>query len=341
MGANIPVKNIVKVNWMLATIVSLFNIVFLFNGNTQDEKIPYFAAMSFAVIACIGFSCLYLRLAFPEKTGKGYFTTAVVLSYLSAPAIEFLLWPVFAWLAGAEWKYTDLRIAIIFVCSSAMINTLVLIMHNFIILQQDKMHVELENSMLKTAHAEAANLLLKQQIHPHFLFNTLNTLKSLYRKSPQRGEEYLMHLADFLRAAVSDDQHKISTLKNELDMSLNYLNMQRIRFGDSLSCEVNVGAEVKGYVPSFSIQPLIENAIKHNDLTEAAPLRIYITAEQGWIEVSNNIQIKKYKEPSTGHGLANLAERYRIWSGDDMLINQENGIFSVKIKIKDHADSHN
>lgn len=81
---------------------------------------------------------------------------------------------------------------------------MIVITHNIVILRHEKTNTDLENSMLKVANLESANLLLKQQIHPYFLFNTLSMLKSLYKTDAQAGEAYLTHLVSFLGASLSE-----------------------------------------------------------------------------------------------------------------------------------------
>lgn len=223
---------------------------------------------------------------------------------------------------------------------SLFINTLILVFQGFIIIQDAKVRADIENSELKAANADAANQLLRQQIHPHFLFNALTILKSLYRSNPKAGEEYLVKLSDFLRAATSTNNIKVIPLKDEIKLCIDYLGMQKIRFSDSLQYTISITNETmhKGFVPSFSIQPLLENAIKHNELTEESPLIISIAQHDDRILVSNNLQPRKNKEKSTQSGLTNLSERYKLLSDDELLIEQTQDKFSVSIKILDNED---
>ena len=99
----------------------------------------------------------------------------------------------------------------------------------------------------------------------------------------------------------------------ELKLSLDYIEMQKIRFGNSIHFEVNIPDEAKaGLLPVFSIQMLLENAIKHNAFTTESPLHIKLFCENGWLTVSNTVRHKVAGESSTGMGLINLSERYKI-----------------------------
>lgn len=226
---------------------------------------------------------------------------------------------------------------------SVLINFLILALQNFIVLHDAKAIADLENSNLKAANADAANQLLRQQIHPHFLFNALNILKSLYRVNAKLGEEYLIRLSDFLRAAVSNNNIKTIPLKEELKLCQDYLEMQRIRFNNTLTYSVSISEETltNGYVPSFSIQPLLENAIKHNELTEESPLHIFIQQDGDRVKIMNNLKRKNTSETSTGSGLMNLAERYRLLSGEELFIEETDKTFTVSIKILKQGKSSN
>jgi hypothetical protein len=214
-------------------------------------------------------------------------------------------------------------------------NILVIILQNFVILRYEKTKSDLENTMLRAANLESANLLLKQQIHPHFLFNALSMLKSLYKTDVRAGEEYLSHLVNFLRASLADPQSRISRLRDEIRLCNDYLEMQKIRFENALICTIDIPEPLLsgGSVPPFSIQSLIENAIKHNEVTESSPLVINIFHKEGRIFIENNIQARGRIDAPSGKGLINLLERYKILSDEEVIIRQDNKNFSVSIKV--------
>jgi two-component system LytT family sensor kinase len=221
---------------------------------------------------------------------------------------------------------------IIFVIAS--VNSIVLIIQNLVLLIDRKTKIENENIQLKIKNIEAANQKLKQQLQPHFLFNSLNVLKTLIKKQPDNAEIYIKRLSDFLRASVLYDNVNTVKYEEELKLSLDYIEMQKIRFGNSIHFDTNIPDEVKGgLLPVFSIQMLLENAIKHNAFTTELPLYITLTCDNGWLTVSNTIQHKAAVESSAGTGLTNLSERYKIISGDDIVIKQDDLTFSVSIKI--------
>lgn len=226
---------------------------------------------------------------------------------------------------------------ILFVSYLSLIHyTFIFLIQNFTLTQYEKNQVEIELLKLKSANTDTAIHLLKQQIQPHFLFNALNTLKSLIKKRPDIAEDYLIRLSDFLRASFSNKKSLLSSLDEELKICTNYMEMQKIRFGDAIRYAIDIPNDQDisdMYLPVFSLQPLLENAIKHNSYTLENPLYIYVAIENDYVIVTNNLQYKKVVEESTATGLSNLKERYKIISGDEVLISVAEGVHRVGLKI--------
>ncbi|MCF8295111.1 MAG: histidine kinase [Bacteroidales bacterium] len=224
-----------------------------------------------------------------------------------------------------------------------VLNTIVIIIKDLIILKETKSQIEFENAQLRIKNVEATNQQLKQQIQPHFLFNSLNTLKSMIKKEPDEAEKYLIRLSEFLRHSISIGSDNISSLKDEITLCEDYMALQKTRFREALFIEINIPNAIlnAGFVPVFSILPLLENAIKHNILTMESPLFIKVYHDQGRIRVVNTLQPKQSNETGTGFGLENLAERYKIISGDQLFIEKTEDEFNVSIKILVHENSNN
>lgn len=281
------------------------------------------------------FGNLLLRQVFEQ--GRLHKYVFYLCSYLIAILDFGLIVMLYSWLTGTKWEgannlSSSLSLAFI---STIIFNSLVLVLQNLFILQRKQVRHEMENLQLKASVNEAANLLLRQQIHPHFLFNALSTIKSLYKEDSQQGEEYLVHLADFLRASISNQQSVKSVIADELAFCHSYVSMQQLRFGTSFTYAVEISAHTihNSYLPYFSLQPLIENALKHNTHTEQAPIHITIKEADGYIIVRNNIQENLYREHSTGSGLFNLSERYGLLGEGNIGITYGDGYFSVSLKI--------
>lgn len=199
---------------------------------------------------------------------------------------------------------------------------------------------------LETEHLQAENLQnryksLVNQIDPHFLFNSLNTLDTLIETDEERAHEYLQQLAQSYRYIMQ--QQQIVTLGEELEFLNNYIAMMRLRFGNTLTVIQEIDSAFSGYkIIPISIQLLVENAIKHNIVSERHPLTITIkTTPESTLIVSNPLQPKcdtlyegnPNTEEHTGIGLVNLEQRYQLMFHRGIIINHTENLFSVEIPL--------
>ncbi|NRF37942.1 sensor histidine kinase [Pedobacter foliorum] len=350
MKTKLPVKSLVRISCCFSIAVSFFLMLSSFIEDGQlyialQKSVFFILLMIMICLSNIGLLVIFRDEKTPtlSKCPAWFY----VLSFaMSTVVILFIYW-LGQYLSSHDliFKRTPFKVKgnIIYLYLSIqgfVINAIALLLQNFIIVQDFNTQVQLENSRLIAARSQAANELLLQQIHPHFLFNALNILKSLIKRSPEKAEDYLIRLSDFLRVSISTNKTGIAPLHDELKLCADYLEMQKVRFGDALRFNLDIQEEESlGLVlPVFSLQPLLENVIKHNELTDAAPLNITIRQDGKWISVINNIQLKSNQEYSTGSGLANLAERYNLLSGDEVDIRDDGLTFSVSLKILKHED---
>ncbi|MGC4102206.1 sensor histidine kinase [Ferruginibacter sp.] len=219
---------------------------------------------------------------------------------------------------------------------SLTINLIILTLCELVFLYYRKQKVESENAKLKQTNLEARNNQLKMQLHPHFLFNSLNTLRLLLKKDPVKAEDYLLKLSEMLRFSTTSAMYDTVEVADELKLCLSYLQMQKVRFGDMLFFYIDEELNrVEGKLPVYSLQLLAENAIKHNSFTNEDPLRIVITYnwQEQEIMVKNRIQPKRMMEVTTKVGLKNLEERYQLLSNEGIAVEDNGQEFIVKIKI--------
>jgi two-component system LytT family sensor kinase len=345
MQESLPVKRLNRLSWLLSVIIGII-FYFVILHNDSDKHVYYYTFLTMLGIVLVGYTDVgfmaILAARFPIRS-KQFTMYRRLLTYPVSILIYLFLWPVFSYLGDKKGPFWDSGLFLAFVGSGIIINTMIIIMHDSVLLYEHKLYSELELSRLKAANAEAMNLVLKQQIQPHFLFNALNTLKALYHKDTQTADTYIVHMANFLRASISHHSSNISSLEDEVMLLGDYLEMQRIRFGPALICTITLPEEAlkKKFLPSFALQPLLENAIKHNNFTQEEPLKVDISLEGDWLVVSNNLQKRKNTAASTNYGLANLSERYRLWSGDKIIIVEDTDTFSVSIKLLNDDRSNN
>jgi two-component system LytT family sensor kinase len=338
MEEKLPLKRLSRLTWLQAIIIGFIFYLVASNSDSPDRHIVVYTLLTMSGILLVGYSDIMLMIILSKKhstRSKKFSLLRRLLTYPVSILIYLLLRPCFSYVSGKEWSFWDAGTFFAFVGSGIVINTLITMLHDSVLLYEHKLYSELELSKLKAANAEAMNLVLKQQVQPHFLFNALNTLKALYHKDHAIADTYIVHMADFLRASISRHTANVSVLEDEIKLLYDYLAMQQIRFGTALDCTVTLTDDTlkNYYLPSFSLQPLLENAIKHNSFTPDDPLHVSIYQLNDRLVINNNIQKKKISVESTNSGLANLAERYHLCSGDDIIIAEDQNSFSVSIKL--------
>lgn len=220
---------------------------------------------------------------------------------------------------------------------SQSLNIFILILLEFFLLRRKKELADEEIVALKMANMEARLTALRQQLHPHFLFNALSTLKSLIKRSPVDAENYLDKLATLLRSSTTSGNGAVIPLQDELALVEGYVQMQQVRFYAALQVKIDVPQILRDAysVPVYALQLLVENAVKHNKLTASHPLIIHIKGDEqtASVSVENNIQLLSRQGERGGMGLSNLAERYRLLNAEGIRITESTGSFQVTIKL--------
>jgi sensor histidine kinase YesM len=173
---------------------------------------------------------------------------------------------------------------------------------------------------------------LKNQVNPHFLFNSLNTLSSLIPTNPERAELFTQKLSVIYRYILENRDAETVPLSQEIGFVSDYYFLQKIRDEEKIELTINIQNPEYRILP-VSLQLLVENAFKHNAATRESPLFVSITQKNSWIEVRNNLQPRKQLKPSTGLGLKNLSERIRLQSGKTLIIEKNDQEFIVRMPL--------
>lgn len=195
-------------------------------------------------------------------------------------------------------------------------------------------NVQLEAEKLKKQNAEARFEALRNQINPHFLFNSFNVLSSLVYKDADTSSKFIDQLSNVYRYLLYNQQNKLVKLSEEMAFIESYIYLLKIRFQENLAIQKDIADDLKDtYIAPATLQLLIENAIKHNVVSKANPLSITIFSNGHYLVVENSIQLKEVKEESTNIGLNNIKSRYDYLCGKDTMVINSNGVFTVKIPI--------
>jgi sensor histidine kinase YesM len=191
----------------------------------------------------------------------------------------------------------------------------------------------LEAESSKKESALARYEALKNQINPHFLFNSLNALTNLVYEDQDKAANFIKQLSEVYRYVLDSREKELVPIADELHFVDSYLYLQQIRFGENLHVKINLSL-TKGLIAPLALQLLLENAIKHNIVSVDDPLHISVFEEDGFICVENNLQKKSQPlESSTGLGLDNIRSRYRFLTDKEVVIVETEEKFLVKIPL--------
>lgn len=196
--------------------------------------------------------------------------------------------------------------------------------------------IEMEIEQLKNESLTARYNVLVGQISPHFFFNSLNSLSMLVREQQhEQALNYIDRLSYSFRYIIQNGQNMLVTLDEELQFAEAFSYQYGIRYADKLFFDFEIDDRYRQWqLPALSLQPLIGNAVKHNTITKNRPLRVTIRVADGWLEVSNPIAPKLESEPSTGIGLQNLQNRWRLIVGVEIEIINDGKHFTVRLPLQ-------
>ncbi len=214
-------------------------------------------------------------------------------------------------------------------------NALILTVYIALRLQQNNRIMAVENALLKEQNLLAQLTLLRQQVNPHFLFNALNTLKSMVRTGEPQASEFIVHLSEVYRYLLQSNLKELVPVREEVDMLHAYAFLLQTRFGDNFHLHIDLPAAIlDSRVPTLTLQILLENAVKHNVVSKDKPLqvRIFSPGDQTII-VQNNLNPKQSPEPGTGTGLENVVRRYALSSGQPVGIEKTGQYFRIKLPV--------
>lgn len=194
---------------------------------------------------------------------------------------------------------------------------------------------DMENVQLRNAFLKAEMELLKGQLQPHFFFNALSSLSGVVREDPAKAQYYISQLSKVFRHSLQKEEDNLVTLREELDVVKSYAALLKMRHESGFRLEIEIADTAMGlHLPHMSLQPLVENALKHNMVMSAKPLVLRITVENRQVVVRNNLQPVSFPEAGTGIGLANLNERYKILMKEEIVISMSEHEFIVKLPLK-------
>ncbi|HFA50365.1 MAG TPA: hypothetical protein ENJ95_15235 [Bacteroidetes bacterium] len=330
--------------WMMIIgipVVSFLMAALMF-GDVMVEDFPLFIrscfliSVAYTVIYWIFFRYLifYFRRQFPDNKDTVrrlvYQTIAVVVGYFG---LKIFISPLLHSIFGDELSY-DIRHKIGMSISSLLVAFLVLGIYETIAFYNQLQNSLLEKERLMKENMQSQLEGLKNQVNPHFFFNSLNTLAYLIPEDPKKAENFVQKLSKAYRYILEIRERELVPLAEELRFLDAYNCLLKERFGNNLNIQINVpDIFLNRKVVPLSLQMLFENAIKHNIVSSHDPLTIEVSAQEGSLVIKNNLQRKNQVMNSTKIGLENIKRRYRLATGKEVEIIVTQETFTVVLPL--------
>lgn len=269
------------------------------------------------------------RISWLSQPGKRFAFGIIASAIYSAGAIllmAIIADEVFSVQIGNKWSIVWISIIVSVLILLFFLSRQFLYSWRNLALQEEKMRNEILVSRYEV---------LKNQVNPHFMFNGLNALSSLVYEDQDLAVKYIDQLSKVFRYVLQAGQKEVVTLGEEIETVNSYIFLQKIRFGDNFIVEKELDeVSDKYYVAPLVLQMLIENAIKHNEITQENPLMIKLLIENEYLIVSNNLQLKNSElHESTEMGLTNIKARYESLSNNKVLVDETTTSFKVSIPL--------
>jgi LytS/YehU family sensor histidine kinase len=273
-------------------------------SSNPARRIVLQIAGSIAIVApvTIGISIL-VRPYLPEFVNSKFIILIIILLLVVTALLNFVL---FAYYFFNQWQTSVQEKARLQVRTAEM---------------------EKERSMLQYHH-------LKNQVNPHFLFNTFTSLDGLIQTDPDLASDFVRHLSKVYRYVLEHKENEVVSLQTEVDFIQHYISLLNIRYKDVLDITMNISrAGMEKGIVMVTLQMLIDNAIKHNSLQAEIPLKIRIWDEDGYLHVHNNKQLRRQIETSNKQGLQQLKELYSYLANQEIIVKETKDAFEINLPL--------
>ncbi|TPE42138.1 sensor histidine kinase [Pontibacter mangrovi] len=330
----------------LTTVLLYYALVFVHQGTIWLFNTGILVEL---VIAFFFLLAIFVSNSFISKAyTSGYFSrlsgswkavlegiTVVISSVILCFVLYYVPYRVIYYLADTEVELLPERVRLAYVISSVAS----LFFYYFVERQRNIKQLQAEHlraEQLQKENFRAQLESLKNQVNPHFLFNSLNVLNSLIYVDPDKAATFLSQLAEVYRALLDSGDKQLVPLEEELHLANAYIYLMQTRFGDNVQFQVDVPpACLHLQLPPTSLQMLLENAIKHNGSTANKPLQIRIYTSEDKLVVENNLQPRLEGVTSTKVGLQNISSRYNYFTHEKVEVAQNEQTFTVALPLLD------
>ncbi len=252
-----------------------------------------------------------------------FYTTPLTIAWLC-------MWYNLAGFEGIKWD-------VILIVALVNVICVLFVTHVYetVFMVKEQQNEQVKNSELQRAKAEAELAALKNQIDPHFMFNSLNTLTHLIKVNGTKALEFTENLAEVYRYILSQKDQTLVLLDDELDFTHKYTDLLHLRFGNALIIQKQFnGTAGKDFlIPPTSVFVAFENAVKHNEISEKTPMQIDVDIRNGYLTITNSIRERKTRAHSSRIGLKNLDERFKLVTGKGITTDKQDNKFVVHLPL--------
>ncbi len=326
--------------FLLANLVFALIIMFAFMGTKFDSLNHFLIAFGWSFAICAtqwlghGYIFAYLdkKISWIEQPVKRAIWGLVSLIIYSAIAFYFIQFLFYYLVNGKLPNITPAWLIgnVIFPVAISFVVTITFTAIGFFGAWK-KSFIEAEK--LNTQVMAYKYEVLRNQINPHFLFNSFNVLSDLVFEDQNLAVKFIQQLSKLFRYVLDSRDKELVTVNEELEFVRSFLYLLKIRLENKLEVEIDASPEAGGLIVPVSIQMLIENAVKHNEASEAFPLKIRISKDRDFITVSNKLKLKNTDDTATNLGLSNLKQQFAFFTDEKIRIEKSETDFRVSLPI--------
>jgi sensor histidine kinase YesM len=337
LGRNIGIGLIIGV-----VLILIFTMIQLFSENSLVFDKNYFVNAGYAmlyatvltIINSMYFDYINMKIDWKKYASYRIMAGAVGSIILTMAGVFLIRIVINIFIEGKSWEsFIDGETAIYYIIAF-LITIVVSIFFHAIYFYKAWQEKKVKEHKIIAGTASAKFDALKNQLDPHFLFNSLNVLTSLIDEDPDQAQHFTTALSKVYRYVLEQKNKDLVSVDEELQFARTYVKLLKMRFEDSIVFEMPETSRFpEGKIVPLSLQLLLENAVKHNVVSSQRPLHIKVFEEGGKLIIQNNIQEKQVVKKSSGVGLRNIRQRYQILSDREVNINQSGGTFTVSLPI--------
>ncbi len=337
LGRNLGIGLIIGV-----VLILIFTVIQIFSDNSMVFERNYFVNVGYAMIYAVVLTLInsfYFEYINTKINWKKYASYRILAGAVGSVILTmigiFLIRIVINLLIeGESWEAFIQEERAIYYIIALLITIVVTIFFHALYFYKAWQEKKVKEQKIIAGTASAKFDALKNQLDPHFLFNSLNVLTSLIDEDPEQAQNFTTALSKVYRYVLEQKNKDLVSVDEELQFARTYVKLLKMRFEDSIIFELpEASGFPEGKIVPLSLQLLLENAVKHNVVSSQRPLHIKVTEEGGKLIIQNNVQEKQVVKKSSGVGLRNIRQRYQILSNREVNINQSGGKFSVSLPI--------